>query len=109
METKEELFRYYTEKGYTFDFEDVYSRYKGKAQNWRNLFEAIQRSEEQRRPAFTMKPKKGNDMARIYRELFGDKAEEIYQARLRYLEEFKKSGCKTFKEFEHEKGNNKKL
>ena len=103
METKEELFRYYTEKGYTFDFEKIYERYKNDHWSWVKLFEAIERNQ---RPAFTMKQKKGNDMARIYRELFGDKAEEIYQARLRYLEEFKKSGCKTFKEFESEKGSN---
>lgn len=107
METKEELYRYYKQKGYTFDFERVYERYKNDHGSWPKLFEAIQRNQQQERPAFTMKPKKGNDMAAIYRELFGDKAEEIYQARLRYIEAFKKSGCKTFKEFEeNEKGNN---
>ena len=106
METKDELFKIYQENGYSFDFEDVYSRYRGKAQDWEKLFKAIEKSEKQRRPAFSMKPKKGNDMAAIYRALFGDQREEIYQARLRYMEAFKKSGCKTFKEFESEKGNN---
>lgn len=107
METKEELYRYYKQKGYTFDFERVYERYKNDHGSWPKLFEAIQRNQQQERPTFTMKPKKGNDMVAIYRELFGDKAEEIYQARLRYIEAFKKSGCKTFKEFEeNEKGNN---
>ena len=106
METKGELFKIYKENGYSFDFEDVYSRYKGRAQDWKKLFQAIEKSEKQRRPAFSMKPKKGNDMVAIYRALFGDQREEIYQARLKYLEEFKKSGCKTFKEFESEKGNN---
>ena len=106
METKDELFKIYQENGYRFDFEDVYSRYRGKAQDWEKLFKAIEKSEKQRRPAFSMKPKKGNDMAAIYRALFGDQREEIYQARLRYMEAFKKSGCKTFKEFESEKGNN---
>ena len=103
METKEELYRYYKQKGYTFDFERVYERYKNDHGSWEKLFEAIQRNQQ---PAFTMKQKKGNDMAAIYRALFGDQREEIYQARLKYLEEFKKSGCKTFKEFESEKGNN---
>lgn len=106
METKEELYRYYKKKGYTFDFERVYERYKNDHGSWEKLFEAIQRNQQQERPAFTMKPKKGNDMAAIYRALFGDQREEIYQQRLRYLEAFKKSGCKTFKEFESEKGNN---
>ena len=106
METKEELYRYYKQKGYTFDFERVYERYKNDHGSWEKLFEAIQRNQQQERPAFSMKPKKGNDMASIYRALFGDQREEIYQARLKYLEEFKKSGCKTFKEFESEKGNN---
>lgn len=106
METKEELYRYYKQKGYTFDFERVYERYKNDHGSWEKLFEAIQRNQQQERPAFSMKPKKGNDMAAIYRALFGDQREEIYQARLKYLEEFKKSGCKTFKEFESEKGNN---
>lgn len=107
METKDELFKIYQENGYSFDFEDVYSRYKGRAQDWEKLFKAIEKSEKQRRPTFTMKPKKGNDMAAIYRALFGDQREEIYHESLRYLEAFKKSGCKTFKEFEeNEKGNN---
>lgn len=106
METKEELYRYYKQKGYTFDFERVYERYKNDHGSWPKLFEAIQRNQPER-PAFTMKPKKGNDMATIYRALFGDQREELYHEHVRKLEAFKKSGCKTFKEFEeNEKGNN---
>lgn len=106
METKEELYRYYKQKGYTFDFERVYERYKNDHGSWSKLFEAIQRNQLEK-PTFTMKPKKGNDMAAIYRALFGDQREELYHEHVRKLEAFKKSGCKTFKEFEeNEKGNN---
>lgn len=106
METKEELYRYYKQKGYTFDFERVYERYKNDHGSWPKLFEAIQRNQPEK-PTFTMKPKKGNDMAAIYRALFGDQREELYHEHVRKLEAFKKSGCKTFKEFEeNEKGNN---
>ena len=106
MKTKEELYRHYKKKGYTFDFERVYERYKNDHGSWEKLFEAIQRNQLEK-PTFTMKPKKGNDMAAIYRALFGDQREELYHEHVRKLEAFKKSGCKTFKEFEeNEKGNN---
>ena len=110
----EEIKAYCTARGYTFDINKLIEAYKdAKVTNWRALVDTFQRRDDRekaeadrRPPAFTIKKKKGNDMARIYRELFGDKAEEIYQARLTTLEKFKRSGCRTFKEFEeNEKGN----
>ena len=110
----EEIKAYCEAQRYTFDIKKLIEKYQGKnVENWKALADGFQRRDDRekaeadrRPPAFTMKKKKGNDMARIYRELFGDRAEEIYQARLRKLEKFKKSGCRTFREFEENEKSN---
>lgn len=109
----EEMKAYCEARGYTFDIKNLIESYKDEnVINWRALADAFQRRVDReaakaaKPPAFTMKAKKGNNMARIYRELFGDKAEEIYQARLTTLEKFKRSGCRTFKEFEENEKSN---